>query len=73
MTALKIILITVGAALLIFGYLIYFKERYDLINDFEADYKAGRKTADYAKKVGKIELVSGCVFVLIGICIIVFK
>ena len=35
MTLLKIILILVGLAFITFGYLIYFKEKYNLINDFE--------------------------------------
>lgn len=44
MTILKMMLITVGVAFSLFGYLIYFKKQYDLINGFEEDHKAGRKT-----------------------------
>ena len=50
MNLLKIILIVVGVVFTTFGYLIYFKEKYNLINGFEADYKSGRKTEYYAKK-----------------------
>lgn len=73
MTVLKIILIAVGVAFTVFGYLIYFKEHYDLINGFNADYKAGRKTESYAKKVGLIEIILGIVLTLIGICVITIK
>ncbi|AMS10677.1 DUF3784 domain-containing protein [Erysipelothrix rhusiopathiae] len=73
MTILKIILITVGVAFTIFGYEIYFQKKYNLINGFEEDYKNGRKTESYAKKVGLIELVLGIILTIIGIGIIVFK
>ena len=35
MTILKIILITVGVAFIMFGYEIYFQKKYNLINGFE--------------------------------------
>ncbi len=73
MTILKIILITVGVAFTIFGYEIYFQKKYNLINGFEEDYKNGRKTESYAKKVGIIEFVLGIILTIIGIGITVFK
>ena len=73
MTLLKIILILVGLAFIIFGYLIYFKEKYNLINGFERDFKSGRKTESYAKKVGLIELIIGIIFVLIEIAVIIIR
>ena len=73
MTLLKIILITVGVASIMFGYEIYFQKKYNLINGFEEDYKNGRKTESYAKKVGLIEFVLGIVLALIGICVIIIK
>lgn len=73
MNLLKIILIVVGVVFTTFGYLIYFKEKYNLINGFEADYKSGRKTEYYAKKVGLVELIIGIIFILIGICMIIIK
>ena len=73
MTILKIILIAVGVAFLAFGYLIYFKKQYNIINGFEADCKAGRKTESYAKKVGLVELIIGIILTLTGICVIIIK
>lgn len=73
MILLKTILILVGLAFIIFGYLIYFKEKYNLINDFESDFKSGRKTESYAKKVGLTEFIIGIIFVLIGIVVIIIK
>lgn len=73
MTLLKLILIVVGVAFVIFGYLIYFKKHYDLINGFEADYKAGRRTESYARKVGLIEFILGITLTLIGICVITIQ
>ena len=49
MTLLKIILIALGTTFSIFGYLIYFKKKYNLINDYEANRKAGKKTESYAR------------------------
>ena len=73
MTLIKIILIVVGLAFTIFGYLIYFKEKYNLINDFDKNYRYGRKTKSYAKKVGFIEFIIGIFFVIVGICLIISK
>ncbi len=73
MTILKIILITVGVAFIMFGYEIYFQKKYNLINGFEEDYKAGRKTESYAKRVGLAEFIVGIILALIGICVIIVK
>ena len=73
MNLLNTILIVVGGAFITFGYLIYFKEKYNLINDFEADNKSEKKSESYAKKVGLIELIIGIIFVLIGILVIIIK
>lgn len=73
MTILKVLLIIVGLVSTIFGYLIYFKKKYDLINGFEEAYKAGRKTKSYAKRVGLIELIIGVVLILFGISVIIIK
>ncbi|WP_314923723.1 DUF3784 domain-containing protein [Mogibacterium diversum] len=71
MTLLKIILISLGATFSIFGYLIYFKKKYNLINGFEENYKDGSKTESYAKKVGFIELLLGIALLMIGLYLIV--
>lgn len=71
MTLLKIILIALGATFSIFGYLIYFKKKYNLINDYEANRKAGKKTESYARKVGLIELLLGIALLMVGLYLIV--
>lgn len=73
MTLLKIILLIVGLAFLTFGYLIYIKKQYHLINGFESALKAGRKTAADADKVGRVELILGGVCLLGRIYLMVFK
>ena len=71
MTLLKIILIALGTTFSIFGYLIYFKKKYNLINDYEANRKAGKKTESYARKVGLIELLLGIALLMICLYLIV--
>ena len=71
MTLLKIILIALGATFSIFGYLIYFKKKYNLINGFEENYKYGRKTESYAGKAGLIELLLGIALLLVGFYLII--
>lgn len=73
MILLKIILILVGVAFTTFGYFIYCKEKYNLINGFESDYKSGRKSESYSKKVGLVELVIGIIFILIGLLMNIIK
>ena len=69
---IKIITAVTGLTFLLFGYLIYGKKKYHLINDFEADRQAGHKDEQYAKRVGLIELIIGIVLLLIAIALIVF-
>ena len=71
MTLLKIILLALGATFSTFGYLIYFKKKYNLINDYEANRKAGKKTESYARNVGLIELLLGIALLMIGLYLIV--
>ena len=73
MIILKILLIIVGLVSTLFGYLIYYKKHYNLINGFEEAYKAGRKTKSYAKRVGLIELIIGVALILFGISVIIIK
>lgn len=65
MKILKIIFLILALAFIFFGYNIYFKKKYRLINNFEKDYKNGLKDEKYAKKVGLIELILGILFFLI--------
>ena len=72
MLVVKTITIILGLAFLLFGYFNYFHKKYNLINGFNADYKAGRKDEKYAKIVGLIELILGIVLLIIGIILILF-
>ena len=54
MLILKVIAVSLGLTFTLFGYLIHFKKKYDLVNGFEADYRAGRKTESYASQIGLI-------------------
>ena len=72
MIVLKIITVLLGLAFTLFGYFIYFKKKYNLINGFEAEFKAGKKDESYAKRVGIIEFVIGIVFLIAGIILIIF-
>lgn len=47
-------------------------EKYNLINCFEADFKAGRKNEEYAKRVGMVEFVIGIAVLVAGIVLIIF-
>lgn len=73
MIFLMIILLVVGVAFTTFGYFIYFKEKYNLINGFESDYKSGRKSETYAKKVGLVEFMIGIILVVFGFCMFIIK
>lgn len=51
MLVLKILAILLGLAFTLFGHFIYFRKKHNLINGFEADFKAGRKNEDYAPRL----------------------
>ena len=72
MLVLKIIAVVLGLTFALFGYFIYFRKKYNLINGFEADFKAGRKNEDYAKRVGIVEFVVGIAILIAGIVLIMF-
>ena len=72
MLALKIIAVLLGLAFTLFGYFIYFRKKYNLINGLEADFKAGRKNEDYAKRVGMVEFVLGIGILIAGLALIIF-
>ena len=59
MKLFKIISLILDIFFIFFGYNIYFRKKYNLINNFEKDYKNGLKNEKYAKKVGLIELILG--------------
>ena len=72
MTILKIVTAVLGLAFLLFGYFIYFRGKYDLINDFKAESEAGRKGEQYARRVGLIEFVLGVMLLLCSLLLILF-
>ena len=72
MLVLKILAVLLGLAFALFGYFIYFRKKYNLINGFEADFKSGRKNEDYAKRVGMVEFVVGIAILIAGIALIIF-
>lgn len=72
MLALKIIAVTVGLAFTLFGYFIFFKKRYSLINGFDEDLRAGRKTEEYAKMIGLIEFTVGIAILTAAVVLIIF-
>ena len=71
MLALKVILVIVGIAFTLFGYFIFFKKKYSLINDFSRDYKAGRKDENYAKRVGIVEFIVGIAILIASVFLII--
>ena len=72
MLALKIITVILGLAFSIFGYFIFFKKKYSLINGFNEDFKAGRKDESYARRVGIIEFIVGISLLLVAVNLIIF-
>jgi len=54
----------------LFGYFIFFKKKYSLIDDFEAEFKAGCKTEEYARRVGLLEFVVGIGILAAGLALI---
>lgn len=68
---IQAILIILGVISLYYGYNIFFKKKYNLINDFEAEFKAGRKTEKYAERIGIIEFVLGAGMLIGGILLII--
>lgn len=67
MLGLRIILILIGLLFIGFGYNIWFKGKYDLINNFEKDKKRGKKNESFAKRVGIIEFAGGVACFILGI------
>lgn len=55
------------------GYQIYFKGRFDFINNYIEEKRQGVVGENYARKVGKIFFVMGNLFFLVGIIFIVIK
>ena len=72
MITLKMVSFVLGGVFTLFGYFIFFRKKYSLINGFEEDYKAGRKTENYAKRVGLVEFVVGIVVLIAAVVLLIF-
>ena len=72
MAILKVLSVMLGLVFLLFGYFIYFKKKYNLVNGFEAGPEAGRKNEKYAKRVGMVEFVVGIALLITGAALIIF-
>ena len=72
MLILKIVAILLGIAFAAFGYFIYFRKKYNLVNGFKKDFEAGKKTERYAQTVGLIEFAVGIAVLFAGIALILF-
>ena len=72
MLVLKIVSVLLGLSFTLFGYFIYLRKKYNLINCFEADFRAGRKNEEYAKRVGMVEFVIRIAVLVAGIVLIIF-
>ena len=72
MFVLKIMAVVLGLAFALFGFFIYFRKKYNLINGFEEDFKAGLKDENYAKRVGMVEFVLGISILVAGIVLVIF-
>ncbi len=67
MFILRIILIIFGLLFIGFGYAIWFKRKYNLINNFKNDRKNGKLNDSFAKRVGIIEFIGGIASFSLGI------
>ncbi len=68
----KIITAVLGLAFALFGYFIFFKKKYSLINGFDEALKSGHKTEDYAKRIGLIEFIIGIALLISSVILIIF-
>ena len=72
MLILKLILLALGLTFSVFGYLIVFKKKFGLINDFEARKKVGSQTDADAIRVGKIVLTLGVGVLVLFVLLMIF-
>ena len=72
MLILKLILLALGITFSVFGYLIVFKKKFGLINDFEARKKVGSRTDADAIRVGKVALTLGAGLLVLFVLLMIF-
>ena len=73
MLIVKILLFIIGTDFSTFGYLIYFRKKYSLINSFNLDVVYKRKDSSYAKKLGLIEFVLGLGLIVLAIILTILS
>ncbi len=66
MKVLNVLLVILGLIFMFFGYEIFFKKKYGLINNFYEDKNKGKFNDNYAKRVGIIEFVGGLFCIIFG-------
>ena len=72
MLLLKIIILALGITFSVFGYLIVFKKKFGLINDFEARKKVGSQTDADAIRIGKVALSIGAGLLVLFVLLMIF-
>lgn len=72
MLVLKLIILALGITFSVLGYLIVFKKKFWLINDFEARKKVGSQTDADAIRVGKILLTLGVGLLVLFVLLMIF-
>ena len=72
MLILKLILLALGITFSVFGYHIVFKNKFGLINDFEARKKVGSRTDADAMRVGKVALTLGVGVLVLFVLLMIF-
>ena len=72
MLLLKIIILALGITFSVFGYLIVFKKKFGLINDFEVRKKVGSQTDVDAIRVGKNSLTLGVGLLVLFVLLMIF-
>ncbi len=65
MFMLNVILAFIGTISFMYGFLVCFKKKYNLVNAFARNAHA--KDATYAEQIGLIALMSGMLFIFAGI------
>ena len=73
MFVFKIALMFFGVVFLGFGYFIFFKGKYNLINNYKDDKKMQLYDDSYAKRVGLIEFTGGLTTLTLGVLSLFFS
>ena len=72
MHILKIIVFVPGVIFCLFGYLIVWKKKYNLINDFKARKKVGSQKDADAIRIGQVELILGIGLLVLFVLLMIF-